>query len=70
MRRLWPVGDGVTESIMHRFLRTKMRPAKFFEAPLESEADGDVADPKKKSKIGEYCEGRNRVDWDGTSHIR
>ncbi|KWU44354.1 DNA photolyase [Rhodotorula sp. JG-1b] len=28
-----------------------------------------VDDPKRKSKIGLYQEGRNRVDWDGTSHI-
>ena len=69
MRKLWPVGDGVVDGIMRRFLRTKMQPAKFFEAPLESEGN-EVDDPKKKSKIGEYCEGRNRVDWDGTSHIR
>ncbi|GAA5905644.1 hypothetical protein JCM8208_005793 [Rhodotorula glutinis] len=68
MRKLWPVGEGVVDGIMRRFLRTKMQPAKFFEAPLESEGN-EVDDPKKKSKIGEYCEGRNRVDWDGTSHV-
>ncbi|GAA5820233.1 hypothetical protein JCM3770_006070 [Rhodotorula araucariae] len=68
MRKLWPVGKGVTEGIMHRFMRTKMRQAKFFEPPLEGEGN-EVDEPKTKSKIGEYCEGRNRVDLDGTSHI-
>lgn len=68
MKRLWPVGEGVTEGIMDRFLKTKMREAKFFEPPLEG--DGmEVKDPKKESKIAKYTEGRNRVDWDGTSHI-
>ncbi|BGP43389.1 DNA photolyase phr1 [Rhodotorula kratochvilovae] len=68
MRKIWPVGKGITEGIMHRFMRTKMRQAKFFEPPLEGDGD-EVDDPKTKSKIGEYCEGRNRVDLDGTSHI-
>ncbi|GAA5989946.1 hypothetical protein JCM10908_002389 [Rhodotorula pacifica] len=68
MRRIWPVGDGVTESIMRRFTETKMRNAKFFDPPLEGDEE-KVDDPKRKSKIGLYQEGRNRVDWDGTSHI-
>ncbi|GAA6002665.1 cryptochrome/photolyase family protein [Rhodotorula paludigena] len=68
MRHLWPVGDGITEGIMDRFMKTKLRPAKFFDPPLEGDAE-EVADPKKDSKIGQYREGRNRVDWDGTSHI-
>lgn len=68
MKRIWPVGDGVTESIMRRFTETKMRNAKFFDPPLEGDEE-KVDDPKRKSKIGLYQEGRNRVDWDGTSHI-
>lgn len=68
MKRIWPVGDGVTESIMRRFTETKMRNAKFFDPPLEGDEER-VDDPKRKSKIGLYQEGRNRVDWDGTSHI-
>ncbi|BGP35308.1 DNA photolyase phr1 [Rhodotorula toruloides] len=68
MERLWPVGEGVTEGIMGRFLKTKMREAKFFEPPLEGDGN-EVENPKKDSKIAKYTEGRNRVDWDGTSHI-
>ncbi|GAA5880799.1 hypothetical protein JCM3774_005755 [Rhodotorula dairenensis] len=68
MNRIWPVGEGVTESIMRRFTETKMRNAKFFDPPLEGDEE-KVDDPKRKSKIGLYQEGRNRVDWDGTSHI-
>lgn len=68
MKRIWPVGEGVTESIMRRFTETKMRNAKFFDPPLEGDEE-KVDDPKRKSKIGLYQEGRNRVDWDGTSHI-
>lgn len=69
MQHIWPVGDGITESIMRRFTHNKMREAKFFEPPLEGEDEEEVDDPKKSSKIGKYQEGRNRVDWDGTSHI-
>jgi hypothetical protein len=53
---------------MRRFTETKMRNAKFFDPPLEGDEE-KVDDPKHKSKIGLYQEGRNRVDWDGTSHI-
>lgn len=68
MRHIWPVGDGITESILRRFTQAKMRSAKFFDPPLEDD-DEEAKDVKKESKIAMYQEGRNRVDWDGTSHL-
>jgi len=67
MEKLWPIGDAV-DSVLKRFLKTKIREQTFFEAPLYEGAE-DAKDPKKDSKIGEYCSGRNRVDLDGTSHL-
>ncbi|KDE06346.1 hypothetical protein MVLG_03383 [Microbotryum lychnidis-dioicae p1A1 Lamole] len=68
MQKTWPVGEKTTRDVMHRFLKTKIRKQKFFEPPLADGAE-EVDDPLKKSKIGEYATGRNRVDLDGTSHI-
>ncbi|GAA5869175.1 hypothetical protein JCM1840_004316 [Sporobolomyces johnsonii] len=68
MKKLWPVGEGIVDQVMHRFLKTKLREQVFFEPPLHPGAE-EVDDPKKESKIGEYTTGRNRVDLDGTSHI-
>lgn len=52
--------------VMHRFLKTKMRPQTFQEPPLHPGAqEVDL----KASKIGQYGDGRNHVDMDGTSHI-
>ncbi|GAA6039361.1 hypothetical protein JCM8097_002816 [Rhodosporidiobolus ruineniae] len=68
MKQLWPVGDGVTDEILRRFLKTKIRDAMFDKPPLEPGAE-EVDDPEKQSRVGVYQEGRNRVDWDGTSHI-
>ncbi|GAA6059922.1 hypothetical protein JCM10212_003062 [Sporobolomyces blumeae] len=67
MDHIWPVGDAV-DSVLQRFLRSKLRDNVFFEPPLHPGAD-DADDPKKDSKIGKYTTGRNRVDWDGTSHL-
>ncbi|GAA6021512.1 hypothetical protein JCM10207_005786 [Rhodosporidiobolus poonsookiae] len=68
MERLWPVGEGVTDEIMRRFLRTKVKVGKFDDAPIDVDAE-EVENPEKESRVGVYSEGRNRVDWDGTSHI-
>ncbi|ORY51765.1 DNA photolyase, FAD-binding/Cryptochrome [Leucosporidium creatinivorum] len=68
MEHLWPVGEGVCEEVMRRFLKTKVRKQAFFEPPLHPGAQ-DAKDPKKDSKIGEYATGRNNVSLDGTSHI-
>ncbi|SCV74778.1 BQ2448_7807 [Microbotryum intermedium] len=68
MQQIWPVGEETTRQVMHRFLKTKIRKQKFFEPPLADGAE-EADDPLKKSKIGEYATGRNRVDLDGTSHI-
>ncbi|GAA5850579.1 hypothetical protein JCM3766R1_001196 [Sporobolomyces carnicolor] len=67
MAKMWPVGDAVG-SVLKRFLETKIREQTFFEPPLYEGAE-DAKDPKKDSKIGKYTTGRNRVDWDGTSHL-
>ncbi|GAA5903276.1 uncharacterized protein JCM6883_002747 [Sporobolomyces salmoneus] len=67
MEKLWPVGEAV-DSVLKRFLETKIREQTFFEPPLYEGAE-DAKDPKKDSKIGKYTTGRNRVDWDGTSHL-
>lgn len=67
MEKLWPVGEAVN-SVLKRFLETKIREQVFFEPPLYEGAE-DAKDPKKDSKIGKYTTGRNRVDWDGTSHL-
>ncbi|GAA5878133.1 hypothetical protein JCM16303_002856 [Sporobolomyces ruberrimus] len=67
MEKLWPIGDAVN-SVLKRFLHTKIREQTFFEAPLYEGAE-DADDPKKDSKIGKYTTGRNRVDLDGTSHL-
>jgi deoxyribodipyrimidine photo-lyase len=67
MEKLWPVGEAVG-SVLKRFLETKIREQTFFEPPLYEGAE-DAKDFKKDSKIGKYTTGRNRVDWDGTSHL-
>ncbi|GAA5985119.1 hypothetical protein JCM5350_000848 [Sporobolomyces pararoseus] len=67
MEKLWPVGEAVN-SVLKRFLETKIREQVFFEPPLYEGAE-DAKDRKKDSKIGKYTTGRNRVDWDGTSHL-
>ncbi|BGP20016.1 DNA photolyase phr1 [Rhodosporidiobolus nylandii] len=69
MKHLWPVGEGVPEEVMRRFLKFKVREGKFDEAPLPDEGEEEVSEPEKESRVGVYTEGRNRVDWDGTSHI-
>ncbi|KAK4053635.1 DNA photolyase phr1 [Microbotryomycetes sp. JL221] len=68
MNHLFPLGDGIVDKIMHRFLRTKIRENVFFEPPLHHGAE-DAKDPLKDSKIGKYQTGRNDVSLDGTSHI-
>ncbi|GAA6008527.1 hypothetical protein JCM11491_004509 [Sporobolomyces phaffii] len=67
MEKIWPVGDAVN-SVLKRFLETKIREQVFFEPPLYDGAE-DAKNPKKDSKLGEYTTGRNRVDLDGTSHL-
>ncbi|KAK4704489.1 deoxyribodipyrimidine photo-lyase, partial [Phenoliferia sp. Uapishka_3] len=66
MEHLWPAGQDICDQVMHRFLKTKMRPQAFQEPPLHPGAE-EVA--LKASKIGVYGTGRNAVDMDGTSHI-
>ncbi|GAA5827552.1 hypothetical protein JCM11251_001729 [Rhodosporidiobolus azoricus] len=68
MKGIWPVGEGVTDEILRRFLKTRTRTAMFNKPPLEPGAE-EVDDPEKESRVGEYQTGRNRVDLDGTSHI-
>lgn len=52
--------------VLHRFLKTKIRPQVFQEPPLHP---GAVEVGLKDSKIGVYATGRNAVDKDGTSHL-
>ncbi|GAA5912336.1 hypothetical protein JCM6882_002564 [Rhodosporidiobolus microsporus] len=68
MKRLWPVGEGVTDEILRRFLKTRTREAMFDKPPMEP-GEEEVENPEKDSRVGDYQEGRNRVDLDGTSHI-
>ncbi|KAK4048518.1 DNA photolyase phr1 [Microbotryomycetes sp. JL201] len=68
MEHLFPVGDGIVDKIMHRFLKTKIRENVFWEPPLHHGAQ-EAKDPLKDSKIAKYQTGRNDVSLDGTSHI-
>ncbi|GAA5979351.1 hypothetical protein JCM11641_005008 [Rhodosporidiobolus odoratus] len=69
MKQLWPVGEGVPDQVLRRFMRMKVKEGKFDEAPVPGEEDEEVGEPEKESRIGVYTEGRNRIDWDGTSHL-
>lgn len=66
MNHLWPVGDDAVDQIIHRFMKTKIRPRVFAEPALYPGAE-EVG--KADSKIGVYSTGRNRVDLDGTSRL-
>lgn len=66
MDHVWPVSEDIAEQVLGRFLKTKSRAQVFAEPSL---FDGSEQVGLKDSKIGNYKEGRNRIDLDGTSHL-
>lgn len=67
MAKMWPVGADVAEQVLERFMTTKLREQVFQHAVLHDGAE--EVDSIRKSRIGEYSDGRVRMDLDGTSRL-